>query len=254
MGIGNGLSIDWEALFSGVPEARVLEYGANRSIFWAGDPADSVFFLRKGQVKLSVTSQQGKEAIIAVLGKDEFFGEGCLAGQPLRMATATALTDCCLVRLEKSRMVTLLHDQHETRLYRLRGRGRLDGQQQPLERGSSRSEKSVEHATGARRRGYSGLGVLATRSDGNFSLHLPVVVENQNVFLADQPKFPHDVRNRLLPVTRPLERRHAAEATVEVSRRTAGARGVEAVAQRRSFQSECDGDPDCVSQSPYHIA
>jgi CRP/FNR family cyclic AMP-dependent transcriptional regulator len=113
MGIGNGLSIDWDAFFSGVPEARALEYGANRSIFWAGDPADAVFFLRQGQVKLSVTSQKGKEAIIAVLGRNEFFGEGCLAGQRLRMATATALTDCSLVRLEKRQMVTLLHEQHE---------------------------------------------------------------------------------------------------------------------------------------------
>ncbi|MFZ0427090.1 MAG: Crp/Fnr family transcriptional regulator [Acidobacteriota bacterium] len=113
MGIGNGLSIDWDAFFSGVPEARALEYGANRSIFWAGDPADAVFFLRQGQVKLSVTSQKGKEAIIAVLGRGEFFGEGCLAGQRLRMATATALTDCSLVRLEKRQMVTLLHEQHE---------------------------------------------------------------------------------------------------------------------------------------------
>ncbi len=113
MGIGNGLSIDWEAFFSGVPEARALEYGANRSIFWAGDPADAVFFLRQGQVKLSVTSKKGKEAIIAVLGRGEFFGEGCLAGQRLRMATATALTDCSLVRLEKRQMVALLHEQHE---------------------------------------------------------------------------------------------------------------------------------------------
>ena len=113
MDIGNGLSVDWDAFFSGASEARVLEYGANRSIFWAGDPADAVFFLRQGQVKLSVTSRQGKEAIIAILGEDEFFGEGCLAGQPLRMATATALTDCSLVRLEKRQMVTLLHEHHQ---------------------------------------------------------------------------------------------------------------------------------------------
>jgi CRP/FNR family transcriptional regulator, cyclic AMP receptor protein len=113
MALRNRQSIDWEQFFSGVPAAKALEYGANRSIFWAGDPADSVFFLRQGQVKLSVTSQQGKEAIIAILGSGDFFGEGCLAGQSLRMATATALTDCGLVRLEKHQMVTLLHEQHE---------------------------------------------------------------------------------------------------------------------------------------------
>ena len=113
MALRDRQSIDWEQFFSAVPTAKAFEYGANRSIFWAGDPADSVFFLRQGQVKLSVTSQQGKEAIIAILGSGDFFGEGCLAGQPLRMATATALTDCGLVRLEKHQMVTLLHEQHE---------------------------------------------------------------------------------------------------------------------------------------------
>ncbi len=113
MAQSNRQTTDWEAFFSGLPNARTLEYGADRNIFWAGDPADSVFFLRQGQVKLSVISRQGKEAIIGVLGRDEFFGEGCLAGQPLRMATASALSDCSLVRLEKSQMVTLLHEQHE---------------------------------------------------------------------------------------------------------------------------------------------
>jgi CRP-like cAMP-binding protein len=72
-----------------------------------------VLFLRGGKVKLSVTSKQGKEAIIAILDGGDFFGEGCLAGQPLRMATATALTDCSLARLDKSLMVRLLHERHE---------------------------------------------------------------------------------------------------------------------------------------------
>jgi CRP-like cAMP-binding protein len=104
---------DWESFLSGIPEARALEYGANRNIYWEGDPADSVLFLRQGKVKLSVTSKQGKEAIIAILDSGDFFGEGCLAGQPLRMATATALTDCSLARLDKSLMVRLLHERHE---------------------------------------------------------------------------------------------------------------------------------------------
>ncbi len=65
------------------------------------------------QKNLGVTSKQGKEAIVAVLDKGDFFGEGCLAGQPLRMATATAITDCSLIRLERRLMVRLLHEQHE---------------------------------------------------------------------------------------------------------------------------------------------
>jgi len=105
---------DWEAFLSGVsPGKTAIEYGANRKIFWEGDPADSVFFLRQGKVKLGVTSKQGKEAIVAVLDAGDFFGEGCLAGQPLRMATATAITDCSLIRLERRLMVRLLHEQHE---------------------------------------------------------------------------------------------------------------------------------------------
>ena len=91
----------------------IVEYGADRNIFRQGEPADSLFYLRQGKVKLSVISQQGKEAIVAILSAGEFFGEGCLAGQPLRMATATAMTDCTLVRIEKSLMARMLHEQHD---------------------------------------------------------------------------------------------------------------------------------------------
>ena len=105
--------VDWEGFLSGTsPGKSSIEYGANRTIFWEGDAADSVFFLRQGKVKLTVTSQQGKEAIIAVLVSGDLFGEGCLAGQLLRMATATAMTDCSLVRLERRLMVRLLHEDH----------------------------------------------------------------------------------------------------------------------------------------------
>ncbi len=72
-----------------------------------------MFYLRRGKVKLSVTSQEGKEAIIAILGDGEFFGEGCLAGQSLRIATATAMTDCTLARIEKALMARTLHEQHD---------------------------------------------------------------------------------------------------------------------------------------------
>jgi CRP-like cAMP-binding protein len=105
--------IDWTAFLAGISRGKtVLEYGADRTIFVQGDPADSVWYLQHGRVKLAVTSQQGKEAIVSVLGDNEFFGEGCLAGQPLRIATATAVGDCTLYRIERALMVRLLHEQH----------------------------------------------------------------------------------------------------------------------------------------------
>ncbi|MBZ5497833.1 MAG: Crp/Fnr family transcriptional regulator [Acidobacteriia bacterium] len=105
--------VDWETILSGISQGKtVKEYSANRNIFRQGDPADSVFFLRRGAVKLAVTSKQGKEAIVAILNAGEFFGEGCLAGQPLRMAAASATTDCTIIRIERQKLASLLHDQH----------------------------------------------------------------------------------------------------------------------------------------------
>jgi len=104
---------DWESLLTEVSYGKtVTETERKRHVFRQGDPADAVFFLSHGKVKLAVTSKQGKEAIVAILDPGDFFGEGCLAGQPLRMATATAMTDCTLVRLEKAAMARMLHDQH----------------------------------------------------------------------------------------------------------------------------------------------
>ncbi len=106
--------VDWEAFLAGFASGKtVLEYGVNRNIFCQGQPADSVFYLRRGKVKLAVTSDQGKEAIVAVLGAGEFFGEGCLAGQPLRIATATTMTECHLARIAKPLMVRMLHEKHD---------------------------------------------------------------------------------------------------------------------------------------------
>ena len=105
--------VDWPVLLAGFAgEKTAIEYGANHTIFSQGDPADSVFYLRKGKVELAVTSKRGKEAIVANLGPGEFFGEGCLAGQPLRIASATALTDCTLARIAKPLMARLLHERH----------------------------------------------------------------------------------------------------------------------------------------------
>ena len=111
---GKTQPVNWPAFLEGITRGKtVLEYGANRMIFMQGDPADSVFYLKRGQVKLAVTSQQGKEAIVTILDADEFFGEGCLAGQTLRISTVVAVTDCTIYRIEKSLMVRLLHEKHE---------------------------------------------------------------------------------------------------------------------------------------------
>jgi len=105
---------DWEHLLANLSYGKtVLESKPKRYIYRQGDPAGSMFFLQRGKVKHSVTSKQGKEAIVAVLDAGDFFGEGCLAGQPLRMATATAMTHCTLVRIEKPAMVRMLHEQHD---------------------------------------------------------------------------------------------------------------------------------------------
>ena len=76
-----------------------------------GDPADAVFYIQKGKVKISVLSEQGKEAVVAVLGPNQFCGEGCLAGQPLRMATASAMTACEIMRIDKPTMIQVLKDE-----------------------------------------------------------------------------------------------------------------------------------------------
>ena len=106
--------VDWEVLLNGIFRGKtVIECGAGRNIFRQGQPADSLFYLRRGKVKLSVTSQQGKEAIVAILSAGEFLGEGCLAGQLLRISTAVAMTDCTLDKIEKSLMAQKLHEQHD---------------------------------------------------------------------------------------------------------------------------------------------
>jgi len=107
-------SVDWESLLNGIFRGQtVLECGMGRKVFLQGQPADALFYIRHGKVKLTVISQQGKEAIVAILEAGEFFGEGCLAGQPSRMATAVAMTDCTLDKIEKSLMVRMLHENHE---------------------------------------------------------------------------------------------------------------------------------------------
>ena len=78
-------------------------------VFSQGDPADAVFYIQKGKAKVTVVSEQGKEAVVAMFGTNEFFGEGCLAGQGQRISTVTAMTDCVIMRLEKAAVVDVIH-------------------------------------------------------------------------------------------------------------------------------------------------
>ena len=87
------------------------DYQRNQIVFSQGDPADAVFYVQKGKVKLTVVSEQGKEAVIAMLGTDEFFGEGCLAGQTQRIATVTAMTESVITRLAKPAIIQVIHQQ-----------------------------------------------------------------------------------------------------------------------------------------------
>ena len=82
-----------------------------KTVFSQGRPADAVFYIQKGKVEVTVVSEQGKEAVVAVLGPDGFCGEGCLNGQPVRLATATAMTECEIMRLEKATMISVLHEE-----------------------------------------------------------------------------------------------------------------------------------------------
>src|ERR1700685_4788038 len=89
------------------------KYNENQIVYSQGDPADSVFYIYKGKVKVIVISKRGKEAIVAIRGPDEFCGDGALTGTPLRLATATAMSACEIVRLEKETVVRLLHQNQE---------------------------------------------------------------------------------------------------------------------------------------------
>jgi CRP/FNR family transcriptional regulator, cyclic AMP receptor protein len=90
---------------------RTRRYRRDEIVFSQGDPADAVFYAQRGKVKVTVVSDRGKEAVVAILGASDFFGEGCLAGQRVRMSTARALTECSIVRVEKATMIRVLHDE-----------------------------------------------------------------------------------------------------------------------------------------------
>jgi CRP-like cAMP-binding protein len=92
-------------------QRKIVDYPCGATIFTQGDACSHVLYIQKGTVKLSVLSKSGREAVVAMLGAGEFFGEGCLAGQPVRMGTARAVTDSTILLVDKHRMVRLLHRQ-----------------------------------------------------------------------------------------------------------------------------------------------
>ena len=103
-------SFDPKSFLAVVGEGRgILAYRKDEIVFSQGDRADAVFYIQSGKVKVSVVSEQGKEAVVAMLGTNDFFGEGCLAGQALRIATVAAIMDSVIVRLEKAAIVRVIH-------------------------------------------------------------------------------------------------------------------------------------------------
>lgn len=92
---------------------KVVEFKRKETIFSQGDPAKNVLYIQKGGVRLSVVNESGKEAVVGVLGPGDFFGEGCLAGQPLRIGTANAIAATTALVIEKAEMIRVLHAEHE---------------------------------------------------------------------------------------------------------------------------------------------
>jgi CRP/FNR family transcriptional regulator, cyclic AMP receptor protein len=87
------------------------KYLKDELVFTQGEPADSVFYIQSGKVKKTVVSEQGKEAVVALLGTGDFFGEGCLTGEPLRLATVSAMTECVIVRISKADITRVIHEE-----------------------------------------------------------------------------------------------------------------------------------------------
>jgi CRP/FNR family transcriptional regulator, cyclic AMP receptor protein len=107
-----GKKFDPAAFLQTVAKGRVISTLRKGELLFAqGDPAEAVFYVRKGKVKVTVVSKHGKEAVFAILGPDEFLGEGCLIGQPRRLATATAMTDCVIMQVEKNEIAQVLLEE-----------------------------------------------------------------------------------------------------------------------------------------------
>ena len=106
------LPFDPKVFLSKVNEGHtVSDYRKNQVVYSQGDPAESVFYIQIGKAKKTVLSEQGKEAVVALLGPGDFFGEGCLAGQARRLATVSAMTECVIARIEKSDIIRVIHEE-----------------------------------------------------------------------------------------------------------------------------------------------
>jgi CRP/FNR family cyclic AMP-dependent transcriptional regulator len=106
------LPFDSKILLTQIGDGRtIIDYTKGQIIFAQGDPADAIFYIQKGKVKLTVVSKPGREAVLAILGAGDFFGESCLAAQPLCMKAATAIGDSTIIRVEKKAMIRLLRQE-----------------------------------------------------------------------------------------------------------------------------------------------
>jgi CRP/FNR family cyclic AMP-dependent transcriptional regulator len=107
------VNFDTKTFLSTINGGRKIEaFAKKQTIFAQGDSSDAVFYIKQGKVRLTVVSEIGKEATIGILNEGDFFGEGCLAGQPLRLCSATAMTDCSVMKIQKKSMNEVLHRQH----------------------------------------------------------------------------------------------------------------------------------------------
>jgi CRP/FNR family transcriptional regulator, cyclic AMP receptor protein len=105
-------SFDPKAFLAEVGEGRsIVKYRKDQTVFSQGEPADAVFYIQKGKVKVTVVSVQGKEAVVAILGPGDFFGEGCLTAQPRRVATVATMVDTTVMRLEKAAVFRVIHEE-----------------------------------------------------------------------------------------------------------------------------------------------
>ncbi|MGH6852882.1 MAG: Crp/Fnr family transcriptional regulator, partial [Methylocella sp.] len=105
-------AFDPKSFLAKVGEGRSIgKYGKDQTVILQGDPADAVFYIQRGKVKVTVASKQGREAVVAILETNDFFGEGCLAGQARRIATVATMTDAVIVRLEKAAMVRVIQQE-----------------------------------------------------------------------------------------------------------------------------------------------
>ena len=110
--LGAITQFDPKVFLAKIGEGRMIaKYRKGQTVFSQGNAADSVFYIQKCKVKVTVVSEQGREAVVGILGTDDFCGEGCLAGQTLRIATAKAMTECEIMRVEKGAMIRVLHDE-----------------------------------------------------------------------------------------------------------------------------------------------